>query len=188
MAFLGCSNPIEEMTVQLNEIEKMIPQDVDLARTKLDSLYETNRQLFTYPDIHARQILLNTYCKYRQNLEGKNDSLISVAETYFLQHGSPRQKMLCHFLHGVILNNALKNGQAMLHFQYAISEGVGTDDHFLMGQIYCHMCNFCHSVEDYDCLKYANAALNHYQEYGDSLYIEDARYFIAQSYLGKKKI
>ena len=177
---------MEDLAIQLDEIERQISQDANSAQTRLDSLYEANPQLFTTPENHARHILLDTYCKFRNNLEGKNDSLISIAETYYQQHGTPRQKMLCHLLHGVILDNAYKNGQAMSHFQTAISEGTGTNEHFLLGQTYSQMCDFCHSVEDYDCLKYAKAALHHYQLHGDPLYIEDARYFVAQSYLDKK--
>ncbi|MCR5395754.1 MAG: hypothetical protein K6E86_10190, partial [Bacteroidales bacterium] len=183
--FIGCSSPLKELSTQLDEIEQLIPQDATLAQAKLDSLYETNTQLFTTPDTQARFILLDTYCKYRNYTEGNNDSLISIAETYYQQHGTQRQKMLCHLLHGVILNNAYKNEQAMLQFQMAISEGDGTDEHFLLGQIYCHMCNFCHSIEDYDNQKYAKAALHHYQLYGDTLYIRDAHFFMAQSYLDR---
>lgn len=184
--FIGCSSPLKELSTQLDEIEQLIPQDATLAQAKLDSLYETNTQLFTTPSFHARHILLDTYCKYRNNQEGRSDSLISIAEDYILQHGTIRQKMLCHLLHGVILNNSYNNSQAMLHFQYAASEGNGSDEHFLLGQIYSHMCDFCHTVEDYDCQKYAKAALYHYQQYGEPLYIEDAHYFVAMSYMDRK--
>ena len=181
LTLMACCSPEERLSMQLDDIEQQIPLNTNRAKVRLDSLYAATPQLFATPYNQARYILLDTYCNYRTNQEGSNDSLISVAEEYLLPNGTIRQKILCHLLHGVILDNANNNGLAMIHFQKAAIVGEGSDEHFLLGQVYCQMSRFCNSIDDYDCQKYALKALHHYSLHGNELYIEDAHYFVGLS-------
>lgn len=179
--FCNCTNKYQ-VKKQLDLIESQISINPQKAKQMLDSIPQSDYSSIT---LQARYILLDTYCNYRLRQVGDNDSLINLAEQVLLQDGSQHDKMLCLFLHGVILNFSLQRGEAMLKFKAAAVEGEHSEDHFLLGQIYSHMVLLCAKVFDPDELKYAERALEEYKKYGDESYILDAEASVAAAHMQK---
>ena len=87
---------------ELDRIHAMIQENPTGAQTALDSLYQAESEVFSSPQLQARHILLDTYCKFKKFQEGTNDSLITIAEDYLLQHGSDYEKTLRLLFHGIM--------------------------------------------------------------------------------------
>ena len=166
---LGCT---EEKNIEntLDKIECLIKEDPSKARSALDSipLSEINSQ-----GIEARLCLLDTYCNYRLNCEGSDDTRIAKAETYFSKNGTPYNKMMSVFLHAQILKNAGYYQESMSKFKECQMLGESIGDHFMLGQIYTQMFLLCIPNLDCDQLHFAQKALSEYEMFGDSAYILD---------------
>ena len=175
IVFLSCSgqNDIEKT---LDKIECLIKEDPLKARAVLDSIPFTE---ITTRYNEARLCLLDTYCNYRLNCEGSDDSQIVKAESYFCKNGSSYNKMLSLFLHAQILKNAGQHQESMIKFKECQALGESVGDHFMLGQTYTQMFLLCIPNLDCDQLQYAQKALSEYEQFGDSTYILDGEINLA---------
>ena len=176
VALLLCSCTQHKQIVQeLDSIYSQIQDDATLAQSRLDSLYLAHPESFTQPDLQARYILLDTYCKYKTDQEIDNDSLISIAEHYFLENGTAHDKMLCLFLHGFFLSESLNGEDVYPYYLRAAEFGEESEDHYFLGQIYSYLLYVCIEIHSIDKLRYADKALENYEKYGNPGYILDAK-------------
>ncbi|MBP5679864.1 MAG: hypothetical protein J6X31_02295, partial [Bacteroidales bacterium] len=148
LVFSLCSCTSNKVRDRLTAIEKQIRTNPEVALSSLDSLANAEKELFQKEEFHARYILLNTYANYRLDLEGKDDSLINIATQYFLAHGSAHDKLLSQLLHGGILINSEKYGEALYQLKGALNDGQITQDHLLLGQTYANLTRLCAIVLD----------------------------------------
>ena len=175
LLLLCCCTGNRRILDTLDSIEPLILTDPAAAQLRLDSLQQAEPEALSQGEPQARYILLDTYCKYRQMQEGTNDSLISIAERYFVKHGSQHDRLLCMFLHGMILNIAGNYDEALLKFKEAEAACAQSGEHFLLGQLYCQMSLLCNHINDADFPLYAQKSLEEYQKSGDSGYILDGK-------------
>ena len=188
LLFCSCGQE-RRINEELNRIHAMIPNDPTGARTSLDSLCRAEPDIFVQPSFHAKHILLDTYCKFKKYQEGTNDSLISIAEDYFLLHGNAYEKTLCLLFHGVIILNSEDYYRAYPYFLHAKEFGEQTNDSYLMGQVYSHLAKVCVSIRSADRLHYAELALEQFKQYGNPRLILDAKVNcgIANYFVGNRK-
>ena len=174
---------------ELNRIHAMIQENPTGAQTSLDSLYQAETEVFSSPQLQARHILLDTYCKFKKFQEGTNDSLITIAEDYLLQHGSDYEKTLCLLFHGVIILNSEDYYHAYPYFLQAKEFGEKVNNPYFLGQIYTHLDKTCVAIRSADRLHYAERAWEQYKLYGNTRLILDAKvnYGIANYFVGNRK-
>ena len=172
-----------EMQKQLKNIEPLIMQDPKVAQLTLDSIHEAEPLALQAPAEMAQYLLLDTYCKYRTNEKIPNDSLISIAEDYFLQHGTHHEKMLSLFLHGYVLRKNKQQSESILKYKAALDEGVECNDHFMLGQIYTGLVFLCGEIMDDDQIDFSEKALEHYMIVGREPYILDSEINIGMAKL-----
>jgi tetratricopeptide (TPR) repeat protein len=167
----------------------MIQENPTGAQTSLDSLYQAETEVFSSPQLQARHILLDTYCKFKKFQEGTNDSLITIAEDYLLQHGSDYEKTLCLLFHGVIILNSEDYYHAYPYFLQAKEFGEKVNNPYFLGQIYTHLDKTCVAIRSADRLHYAERAWEQYKLYGNTRLILDAKvnYGIANYFVGNRK-
>ncbi|MBR0036203.1 MAG: hypothetical protein IJP70_01015 [Bacteroidales bacterium] len=176
--FANCAH-YRDFEIALDRIESQVRDNPALAQKTLDSIAQFE---FTNLCVESRYVLLDTYCKYRLNKEGKDDTRIRKAEAYFYKKGNHYQKMMALFLHAQILKNAGFYHESMMKFKESLYEGEKIEDHFMLGQIYTQMFLLCIPNTDSDQLLFAQKALSEYQQYQDSLYILDGEINLAISY------
>lgn len=160
---------------ELDRIHAMIQENPTGAQTSLDSLYQAETEVFSSPQLQARHILLDTYCKYKKFQEGTNDSLITIAEDYLLQHGSDYEKTLCLLFHGVIILNSEDYYHAYPYFLKAKEFGEKVKNPYFLGQIYGNLYRTCVAVRSADRINYAERSLEQYKLYGNQRLIIDAK-------------
>ena len=163
------------ISAELDRAEALIKEDPAYAQNVLDSLHTAEESQFAEPDFQARYILLNEYAKYRNGIDEKDDSLISIAEEYYMQHGTDHDRMLCLFLHGRTLFSSQEYGSAMLKYAYAAEYAKTCSDHFMLGQIYTNQYLLCADVFGTNAIELAQDAQKEYSMAGDSIYIMDSK-------------
>ena len=174
---------------ELDRIHAMIQENPTGAQMSLDSLYQAESEVFSSPQLQARHILLDTYCKFKKFQEGTNDSLIIIAEDYLLQHGSDYEKTLCLLFHGIIILNSEDYYHAYPYFLQAKEFGEKVNNPYLLGQIYSNLVKACVAIRSADRLHYAERAWEQYKLYGNTRLILDAKvnYGIANYFVGNRK-
>lgn len=179
---LCCCSNHENERKELDRVESLIKEDPAYAQIVLDSLYKAEESLFAEPDFQARYILLNEYAKYRNGIDEKNDSLICIAEDYYMQHGTEHEKMLVLFLRGRFLFSSNKYGSAMLKYAHAAEYAKACSDHFMLGQIYTSQYLLCSNAFGANAVEFAKMAAEEYALTGDEIYIMDSETNLGISY------
>ncbi len=167
---------------ELDRAEALIKEDPAYAQTVLDSLHTAEESLFDEPKYQARYILLNEYAKYRNGIDEKNDSLISIAVEYYKQNDRDKELMLCLFLHGTMLLDKQIFGPCMQSLSQAADLADKLRDNFMLGQIYTNLHLLCSDVYNADATEYARKALEAYKKDGKPLYVMDGEVNLAISH------
>ena len=173
-AFLLSSCAEKHLLEELERIDHLSDYHPDAAQIALDSLYATDTAAFTSGRVQAKWIMLDTFCKYRFYKEGKNDSLISIASDYFLQHGPLFDQLVSLNMHGTILCNAGRYIESMLKFKAAENLSEGSTQHCLRGQIYSNLYMLCFYLHDADRSFYAKQAVKEFELCKEEMYLVDA--------------
>lgn len=175
LLLLCCCADRGNVSRELDRVEALIKDNPAYALDVLDSLSQSEVDVLTVPKYQARYILLSEYAKYRNGIDEKNDSLISIAEEYYMQHGTDHERMLCLFLHGRALFSSQEYGSAMLKYAYAAEYAKTCSDHFMLGQIYTNQYLLCADVFGTNAIELAQEAQKEYSMAGDSIYIMDSK-------------
>lgn len=184
--FLCCCTSKRHICTELDRIESLIMDNPTYASSVLDSLYTAEHSLFTEPEYQARFILLNEYAKYRNGIDEANDSLISISEAYYMQHGSDHERMLCLFLHGAILLYNQNFGPCMQCLSHAADIASRSNNYFMLGQINTNLSLLCSDIYNADAVLYASRALEAYKKHGDLSYIMDGHVNLAIAYYNNR--
>jgi len=171
---LSCCADRGNVSAELDRAEALIKEDPAYAQTVLDSLHSAEESPFDEPKYQARYILLNEYAKYRNGIDEKNDSMICIAEDYYIQHGTDHERMLCLFLHGRVLFSSQEYGFAMLKYANSAEYAKSVNDHLMLGQIYTNQYLLCADAFGANAIELAQAAAEEYTMSGDSIYIMDS--------------
>lgn len=176
--FYACKQN-DEILETMTTIEEQIQTNPQQVLSELESI---NGKGLSNKAQRNKYHLLKTYCQYKLFQEGDNDSIINEVESYYTTKGTTHETMLSLFLHGVILYNAKREGEAMIKYKKAIIEAEKNHDHYILGQIYSNLVYLCGSEKDGDAVEYAQKALNEYILLGNPKYILDAEINIGLAY------
>lgn len=168
----GCSEQ-GEIGRALDRADMIVREDPAYAQVVLDSLYAAAPSLMDDETTRARYIVLNEYAKYRNGIDEKNDSLISIAEEYIMQNGTNRERMLCLFVQGRTYFTRYIYGPAMQKYGLAAEYAKACSDHFMLGQIYTNQYLICSEMHSADGVKFAQRAAEEYALTGDSIFMMD---------------
>ena len=84
----------------------------------------------------ARFTLLKTAALNKNNVEISDDSLISIAVDYYSNRKDPRHRMMAHYYHGLVQDNAGEYTTAIVSLEKAEKDALAIGDHLYAGLIY----------------------------------------------------
>lgn len=116
---------------------------------------------------NARFALLYSMALDKNYIDITDDSLISIAENWYIKKGNIREKFLSHYYKGVVNGNAKKYPEAITAFSQAQKYETSLGDNYLLGLLYNQMGYIYKNHFDYGrCLNAFQQAYNFYDMAG----------------------
>ena len=169
----------------LNEGQNEIMQNPEKALVAIErispSRLKTQKQKAWYS-------LLHTMAIDRNGIDTADVSLIAPAIEYYYVKGSPAEKAYTSFYNGRLHYNAGDKLSAIVLFHDALKFSETIDDWWIKGMICSVLAinyndNYCRKDE----LHFSKLAYDYFSEYGDSLYIDNARVLLANAFHNNRK-
>lgn len=121
--------------------------------------------------LRARHALLSSIAADKSYIDIHDDSIVSVASSYYLRHGSPQDKATSLYYHGLVNKNAGDLSSAILHFEKAEKCAEKVGDHHLLGLICRNRSELYDALTDYPSeLDDIKSAVDNFNIAGDTLY------------------
>lgn len=128
--------------------------------------------------------LLKSAALDKNNIDVTNDSLISLAVSYYSRRPNPYNRMRSYYYQGVVKKNAQNYSAAIVSFEKAAREASHINDLRFLGLIYRNMGNVFNATENtIEAIKYTRLAINAFLDNKDTLYADYAKYSLAVNYL-----
>ena len=167
-------------------------QTLERAEALLDSLPDSSLTLLTSIEPPRRESLralhafLTAKARYKAYFDDDSDSTLMVALNYYTAHPSAENEhrlMECHFLRGIILENADNTSGAIISLLKAEKIALALHDNFYLGMIYRNIATLYSMVySGVEQIAYAEKSREAFEAYGDSIHIIDATVFLAQAH------
>ena len=121
--------------------------------------------------LRARHALLSSIAADKSYIDIEDDSIISVASSYYLRHGSPEDKATSLYYHGLVNKNAGDLSSAILRFEEAQKCAEKAGNHHLLGLICRNRSEIYDALTDYPSeLDDIESAVDNFNIAGDTLY------------------
>lgn len=121
--------------------------------------------------LRARHALLSSIAADKSYIDIEDDSIISVASSYYLKHGSPEDKATSLYYHGLVNKNAGDLSSAILRFEEAQKCAEKAGNHHLLGLICRNRSEIYDALTDYPSeLVDIKSAVDNFNIAGDTLY------------------
>lgn len=121
--------------------------------------------------LRARHALLSSIAADKSYIDIEDDSIISVASSYYLRHGSPGDKATSLYYHGLVNKNAGDLSSAILRFEEAQKCAEKAGNHHLLGLICRNRSEIYDALTDYPSeLDDIESAVDNFNIAGDTLY------------------
>ena len=121
--------------------------------------------------LRARHALLSSIAADKSYIDIEDDSIISVASSYYLRHGSPEDKATSLYYHGLVNKNAGDLSSAILRFEEAQKCAEKAGNHHLLGLICRNRSEIYDALTDYPSeLVDIKSAVDNFNIAGDTLY------------------
>ncbi len=130
---VGCNSATNSLLDKAETLMQEYPKD---ALALLDSLKQYSLH---GKATNARYALLYSMALDKNYIDVKDDSLISIAETWYANKGSVKEKFMSHYYKGVVNKNAHKYPEAITAFSKAQKLEEDMEDNYLLGQLYNQM-------------------------------------------------
>lgn len=127
---VGCNPTTDSLLDKAETLMQEHPKD---ALALLDSLKQYSLH---GKATNARYALLYSMALDKNYIDVKDDSLISIAETWYANKGNIKEKYLSHYYKGVVNSNAKKYPQAITSYSYAQKYEEELGDNYFLGQLY----------------------------------------------------
>lgn len=121
--------------------------------------------------LRARHALLSSIAADKSYIDIEDDSIISVASSYYMRHGSPEDKATSLYYHGLVNKNAGDLSSAILRFEEAQKCAEKAGNHHLLGLICRNRSEIYDALTDYPSeLDDIESAVDNFNIAGDTLY------------------
>ena len=130
---VGCNNGAATL---MDSAETIMQEHPKNALALLDSL---KQHPLKGKAINARFALLYSMALDKSYIDVTDDSLISVAEDWYLKHGTAKEKFLVHYYKGVVNKNAKNFPESITAFSQAEKLRNKISDNYLLGLLYNQM-------------------------------------------------
>ncbi len=121
--------------------------------------------------LRARHALLSSIAADKSYIDIEDDSIISVASSYYMRHGSPEDKATSLYYHGLVNKNAGDLSSAILRFEEAQKCAEKAGNHHLLGLICRNRSEIYDALTDYlSELDDIESAVDNFNIAGDTLY------------------
>lgn len=121
--------------------------------------------------LRARHALLSSIAADKSYIDIEDDSIISVASSYYMRHGSPEEKATSLYYHGLVNKNAGDLSSAILRFEEAQKCAEKAGNHHLLGLICRNRSEIYDALTDYPSeLDDIKSAVDNFNIAGDTLY------------------
>ncbi len=180
---LSCSN--RQMEVQLDEVESYIGDHPDKALVVLESIPQDS---LNTKALVAHFSLLYAMALDKNYIDTTDVNIIEPAVRYYGKHGTADEKMKAYYYQGIANMNGEEYDKAIVSFTRAEKLVEDVDNPLFEGLLYSRISdlyNRIHNSEDE--LNYVKKALNCFQSYGNSHYINNTYHREAQAYINCKE-
>ncbi len=161
LAIIGCKANYNK---GLDRAEALMNESPKTALVVLDSIKHTNMK---GKAVNARFALLYSQALDKNYIDVTDDSLISVAESWYSQKGNVRERFLAHYYKGVINDNAKNYPKAITALSQAQKYEGKINDGYLLGLLYNKMGYIYENHYDYPkSLDAFFKSYNYYREAG----------------------
>ena len=130
---VGCNSVANSLLDKAETLMQEKPKD---ALGLLDSL---KQHPLKGKAVNARFALLYSMALDKSYIDVTDDSLISVAEDWYLKHGTAKEKFLVHYYKGVVNKNAKNFPESITAFSQAEKLRNKISDNYLLGLLYNQM-------------------------------------------------
>lgn len=169
----------------LDYAESILHEKPDSALLALKAI-ETS-QLKTR-EAKARYALLLSAAYDKNYIDIKSDTLISVATSYYSEHGTPRYRMLAWYYDGVVLKNGSQHTASIIAFEKAEKEAKALDDNYQLGLIFRNKAGvFSYNYNDKDAIECCKKSIYHFELANAPTYKASAEFALATAYSNNKQ-
>lgn len=169
----------------LDYAESILHEKPDSALLALKAI-ETS-QLKTR-EAKARYALLLSAAYDKNYIDIKSDTLISVATSYYSEHGAPRYRMLAWYYDGIVLKNGSQHTASIIAFEKAEKEAKALDDNYQLGLIFRNKAEvFSYNYNDKDAIECCKKTIYHFELANAPAYKASAELYLATAYSNNKQ-
>jgi|GEM_PF-2109129 len=159
----GCSKTEKQFDIISQELNSS-PYDALCELRSMDTRRLPSR-------LRARHALLSSIAADKSYIDIEDDSIISVASSYYMRHGSPEDKATSLYYHGLVNKNAGDLSSAILRFEEAQKCAEKAGNHHLLGLICRNRSEIYDALTDYPSeLDDIKSAVDNFNIAGDTLY------------------
>ncbi len=131
----------------------------------------------------AYYALLLTHARYKNFIDETDDSLISVATDYFLQHDDDEKASRALFLKGMIQMNANRLGEAAVSFKHGLDIAQEGKHYMWEGQCAKGLCMLYGEIYDGSAqIDYGRVAVNAFSKLNNKKWLLSSKLMLARSY------
>lgn len=135
----------------------------------------------------ARFTLLKTAALNKNNVEISDDSLISIAVDYYSNRKDPRHRMMAHYYHGLVQDNAGEYTTAIVSLEKAEKDALAIGDHLYAGLIYRTKGDIFNKSNNNQAVSACfKDAIRHFKELDNPDYAEFAELGLAICHINNK--
>ena len=174
---IGCNSETNSL---LDKAETLMQEQPKDALGLLDSL---KQHPLKGKAINARFALLYSMALDKNYIDVTDDSLISIAENWYANKGSVKEKFMSHYYKGVVNKNAHEYPKAITAFSQALKFEEELNDNYLLGQLYNQMSSIYEKHYDYKkSLEFRSHSYKLFSEAGKTKHKNYALLGIASAY------
>ena len=136
----------------------------------LNVLESMDRSLLVTEEDRAHHALLHSIALDKNYIDLTNDSIIAPAVTYYMNHGSAREKLLVNYYRGVIYSNAGEAERAMKSYFEAENYIDECNDYGIAARLYtAKMSLYCYSYDFIKALDQERIAASYFLKDNDTI-------------------
>ncbi len=183
LLWAACDRQAEVLSETLRSAEELMESRPDSALALLeDSLTPENIRSANRHD-RALYALLLTRARHKNFIDESNDSLISIATSYFSESADEHSAMLAWYYNGIIKTNAKSYASAIISLLKAEELADRNNEYRWLGRIRLAIADIYSVIYSHiDEIKYDKLACESFVNASDSLNLQYARIQLAAAY------
>lgn len=180
---ISCHSRIE---LQLDSVERMLDNHPDSA---LFILSQIDTSTIIQNGIKAHYALLKSAALDKNYIDIKNDSLISVAKSYYQKHGSQFNKMRSLYYYGIIKMNSKDYPSAAVSFDASSKMALSIGDLRYLGLSHRNLGRVFNSTNNFaEAKRHNKKAIIAFENNNDTSYADYAKYALAINYINENQM